>query len=782
MLKEPAFPSRVEMAAATPDVFGTSLGSKKKRTPQEIRELKEKISLISRVFSKNYDLDILPSPGGGWACGLDPNAVDNIERFMRGEIPTLRDVPAEEFKPKQILYDADGIADIPEDELMGIIRHEVGHANNTDFRLWMEGQRLAKDQGHLPTTWSEMANALEDPWVNNIEIAGSDVVREKIGALYQRKWLPEVVEKINSQPVTRQVSLNIIHYWLTGESIPTLKDKKVLDIFERIRPHAEKFFNGANPEENYQNLKDNIWPIFKELGEQATKDEQMKEAARNASGSDLGKEGGKGSGEGESESDKESLIQKIKEKLGMGKGKEGKGSGNEQLDQEIRDGAGSGLKKELEKELAKQKQAAAETDKKLKDQKQNTDIPADIDLSKLPQDVLDKLKKLVDGLSPEAKKELEKKARQNLDSKQAKALKKDGPKSLETSKDPSTGENVTSIKKPKASSKEIKKVKEAIEEFVENEDQAKDQAKADEADRQSLSEAEREARLQEELERQDMLKNGFDEAERDLYHKFKELENSVQQRVFNFIKILERYLPKKEAYQYGGENYTGIKLNKHVIHKRAPIKDYRIYERREIIESVEPRMFIQLLIDNSGSMRGDKMEESLKTAVFWGRVLRLLEIPFAIKFFGDKVVNIMKFEDDYDDPRKKIKPLLVQSADASGGSTNMGAPLVKANEEMVLAKRKFPGSKGAVFVISDSGANTGLTGSALKSYIEGMQKDFIVMNFILSDDSSEIEAANELFGGSNVVAPETFEQLPEEAFRILRVILERILKIYNPTS
>jgi hypothetical protein len=782
-----ASPEIAVMNKGTSEVFGAKIGDKVNRSPAEIQEIKEKIGLIARVFSRNYDLTVVPSPMGGWACSLNPRAVEGIEKYLRGEITSMDEIPDEEFRPKQILYDAKEIVDRPEDEVIGIIRHEVGHANNTDYKLFIKGQRLAMDEGYMPTSWAEIFNALEDPWVNNKEIAGSDVVREKIGKLYEG-WIEEVDANINTQPVTRQLGLNIIHHWLTGENIPSLKDKKVLDTFEKIKPHAEEYFKAATAQDNFDNLKNNIWDTYKELESKAIDDEKLKELARQLGDSDLGKpqepqEGGKGQGSGQQQD--KGLLSKIRKSLGLGGDEEGEGEPSQEkqnLEREAQSKAGSDLKKKLAKELGQQEKEQKDVGEKLEQQgKEGAGLPEDIDLSKLPQDVREALEKIAEQLSEQAKRELEKEAKENLDKKQAQDAKKHQPKSFEMKKDKKTGQYVATPKRA-PSEKEIEKIKEQIEEFNQEIDQRSAAESAQQTQTEAQNEQERARQLEQELERQDMLKNGFEEDEKDLYRKFKELENTMQQRISNFLKILDKYLPKKETYEYGGEHYTGTKLNKKAITKRAPIKDYRIYERRDIVESTEPRMFVELLIDNSGSMSGTKMEESLKTAIFWSRVLRRFEIPFAVKFFGDQVLDVMKFDDDYDDPKKKIKPKLVRSADASGGSTDMGSPLQRANDEMTTAKRKYTGSYGAVFVISDSGANSGKTGAALREYIETMQKHYLVMNFILSQSPGEIAQAKELFGENNVVAPARFEDLPDESFKVLRVTLERILKIYKPTQ
>lgn len=160
------------------DVFGVPEERPVKRSAGEVAELKRKIGLIARVFSKTYDLGVYPSPQGGWCCSIDEQHMEEIDRYLHGEVQTLDALPTDALKPKKIFYDVSDVEEkMTDDEVIGVTRHEIGHVNHSDFRLLLEGQRQAMDEGYLATSWASISNALEDPRVNNLEIAGSDVVR-----------------------------------------------------------------------------------------------------------------------------------------------------------------------------------------------------------------------------------------------------------------------------------------------------------------------------------------------------------------------------------------------------------------------------------------------------------------------------------------------------------------------------------------------------------------------------------------------------------------------------
>jgi hypothetical protein len=776
------------------DAGALDLGSfapekREERSTSAIRSLGQKIALIARVFSRNYDLDVLPSPDGGWRCAIDPKAAAAIEQFIDGKKGSLKDMPAELFRPKQIFYDSGDVATAPEDEVMGVLRHEVGHAIHTDFRLFFEGQRLAKEQGYLPSGWANIQNALEDPWINNLEIADSDVVRENMTKRYAAK-LPEVVAKIDTLPLTRQIGLNIIHHWLTGQNIPTLKDKRVLEVFEKIKPHAEKYFHGESAQANFDTLLQNIWPDYREVETKALNDEELKELARRASNSDFGQSS---LGNGEQSSDAQgraggstddsgiknawskirSAVEKFLGQIGGSK----KTEDQKDLEKGLEGKTDGDLKNDLRKELKKQSDELEKIDEELQKNGEKTgNVPEDISLEKLSPELKEKLEELRRELAPELKEKLEQQARKNLDEKQSQALKESGSSFLETEVDPKTGDRQFRLRKA-PSQPQARQIKKNVAQLMEASEAADAQELAEQTEAQEQRDQETAEQIRQELERREMLQAGFTEEERELYKKFKDLETPMQSRIRNFIQTIEKYLPKQDEYTYGGEYYTGRKVNERTLVERAPVKDYRIFERRQPTPAPQARMYITLVIDNSGSMKGEKMEESLKTAVFWGRVLQEFGIPFSIKFFGDQVRVIKKFEDDYDDGRNRVKPNLVKHADASGGSTDMSEPLLETEKEMALARRKFATSVGAVFVISDSGANRGLTGPALTELIARLQKNYIVSNFILSTNANEIKEAKGYFGEKNVIAPVNFQDLPDEAFKVLRVTLERMLRL-----
>ena len=86
---------------------------------------------------------------------------------------------------------------------------------------------------------------------------------------------------------------------------------------------------------------------------------------------------------------------------------------------------------------------------------------------------------------------------------------------------------------------------------------------------------------------------------------------------------------------------------------------------------------------------------------------------------------------------------------------------------------------GAAFVITDSGANSGLTGDPLRALIARMQEEFVVGAFILSGHFEDAKISRWYFGEPNVIAPDNFTLLPRESFRVLRSTILRFARHFG---
>ena len=211
--------------------------------------------------------------------------------MLRGEIPEeeLHAIDPRAFKPTSLTYDETWVGEKTEDVVKGVLRHEIGHANNTDYLLMIKGQRMARNDGYLPTSYMSAWNAIEDLWVNNREMRDSDLVRRQMTELY-RDYLPKVIEELKSGKSTlvRQFGMRATLQWakdefgIVDQATLDMLDNGVLDAravqaFQNIRDSYRKFIDPrSSASENFRTMSSEIWPIVKGLELEELTDEMIK--------------------------------------------------------------------------------------------------------------------------------------------------------------------------------------------------------------------------------------------------------------------------------------------------------------------------------------------------------------------------------------------------------------------------------------------------------------------------------------------------------------------------
>lgn len=735
---------------------------------------------LGRTFARRYDIKVLPSGQKGvWACSLDPKVSAEISKYVRGQRDTLEDLSSESFTPIQILYDEQGAQEMSTEEITTLLHHEAGHAKYTDFRLMVEGQKNAKDEGYLPTSFWLTLEGIEDPRVNVLEGEESPAIDRQIRA-NQAKDLQERISEapLSDRPLMLQFAYNSFHYWLYGEGITELAETEVGKLGELAKPLIEQYFQATDIEER-RILQKQIWDIAKELEKKDLEDEKLRQMAQEQR-SQQEQEGETSSGQGQQGQD--SGVPSIPG--GKDSGNTQKHQEGQERDTESKHGKGQkgflerlkesifGQKNKDQESENENKQSSTDEEQSSKEEDQSVSQEK-FDLSKLSPEELQELQEGIDNLSPEERKELEKKAKEAIDQAQKEALEEKLQKTLKLEKNKKTGEYEAI---PQTASEKMQQQAEA--DFQ----QAVQQVEAEEQAEWEQQEAERrqqegilkqlEAERREKLE---MEKAGFDENEREKFLLYQSLEDAMYSHVRNFRQAIEKVIPRRKEPLYEGGYFSGPKFDRRDLVRRAPIGDERFHMRQVEAPIGDPRLFIGLLIDNSGSMSGTKMEQARKTTVFFAKVCKDMGVPFMTAAFGDDAEIIKQFKQDFDNPAERIKPKIIDATDASGGSTNMHAGIEVTIEAMNEQRRKLRDSHGLIFVITDGGANAGLTGDALRSYVEENRGRLTFKAFGLSGSDYERDSIqsylNNYFGDSNCAYPEGFDDLPDEAFRVLRVNL-----------
>jgi hypothetical protein len=599
----------------------------------------------------------------------------------------------------------------------------------------------------------------------------TEVAAEQIIAMY-RFHAEKVSDKIKTAPLGVQFALNCPYYWFTGENLPGL-DSEVAAVFTQLRPHIDAYFKGESPEENFELLKNEIWPVYKQLEEKQLEEAKKKALSRR-------------------------IIRVVVAPPGMSSGSSGANSPQQEdgditicISPDGNDGA-AGQDQELQKilsELSPEERKALEDaiQKAMKEAAKKTsanpndhtdpDAP-DYNLADFAPNLEATLDRVAQNLSSSAKQNLERSAKDIIDKSQSKALEEMLPCNMKLQQDSSGNTRMTPAKgtpEEQAASIEnrMRELADSLESHLKS-SVAFDQNKPAEPTDQQLQD-----RIDAALRDAEFNSMGFEPFERQAYDRFKWLEKSMEKEAREMIRSLLPILPKKYHQVPDQWFRSGKHQNIRRLMRREPVGQADFHERKKLVPGVDPKLFVQLVIDRSGSMFPHNMPEAIRTAIFWGKVCHELGVPFAVKFFDDTYCRVKDYREPYDGVRNRVKPNMILLSEAHGGATNMGAPLSVAYQEMLEAKKRYPNSMGAVFVISDAGANSGLTGEALRALIRRMQQEFLVGAFILTQSENDRQLNRYYFGNDNVVAPDHFADLPKESFRILRKTIIEFAKKFS---
>lgn len=724
------------------------------------------IAHLGRVFARNYDLQVLPSGQRGvWSCGLDPNITPAITQYIEGKRETLDDLPPESFVPRQIFYDEQAAQKMAMEQITTLLRHEAGHARYTDFRLMYQGQRAAKDEGHLPTSFWLTFEGIEDPRVNALEGEESPAIDRLIRSNQAGELHDRITESpLSDKPLMLQFAYNSFHYWLHGEGIPELQGTEVGRLGELARPLLEQYFQNTDVKQRGI-LQKQIWDIAKELEKKDLDQEEMRQMAQRQKDQ---QERGESSNppEGQGPEGQEPVPSSIP-------------AGQKGFLDRLKETLFGKKKTPLPPDPDKESQEAS-TPEQLQGQESSQPKPGRVDLTKLLPDEFKSIKDAIEQLSPAEREVLGKMAKQTIDEAQKKVLEKRLSKTMKLQKNKKTGEY--EVIPQMATEKEQQQAQADLQRSIQQVG-AEEQA---EWDRQEAERKQQEQILQqieaERREKLEMAKAGFDPKDREKYLLYQALEDSMYSSVRNFRQAIEKVIPRRKEPVHESGFFSGPRFDRRDLIRKVPIGDERFHMRPVERPVGEPRLYIALLVDNSGSMMGKKMEEARKTMVFFARVCKEMGIPFMSAAFGDHPDRIKSFRQDFDNPAERIKPHIIDATDASGISTDMHAGIEVTIEAMNEQRRRLSDSHGLIFVITDGGANTGLTGNALRNYIEEHRGRLTFKAFGLSGSESERTTIrgylNNYFGESNCAYPEGFEDLPDEAFKVLRVNLIQFQKYF----
>lgn len=610
---------------------------------EEIEKKRKVLSSLAFFIGKDFEIPVeLNSPGKGWHW---------------------------DFKNNIIRIDPKDLLEKPMDYLRFVISHEGGHRRITraDF--------IPEDVWKQPG-FSFMMNSIEDPRDNNFVADSYPKFREQMELAYQDdldiedKSIEKAKQKLGYQPRFMQAGFEYIKQWFKevqgkdqelSEELPADVREVVKKTVESARdswwryPSKDEADSSEEmirqyAEASYKiNLK-KVWPEFKKLVEKDQEDQKIQELLKDMQGE--GQEGGE-SGQG-------GLPQELKDKLNPEEQKE--------------------LEEALKKAIEDAKKGEEEADKDSnqgEEEREGKPEPGEpskgksggkpINLDSLTDKLKQKIKEYIDSLPDDQKKELAEKA-----GKAIKDFEDEVNKELRGKLTEESGEH----SKP---------------------DQSKDGKDGQET----------QGRIQKPrpVDREEIDKFR-DQVEKSL-HKDANAYESHRREVLPIIDKLENDLREIFVARRAHKWQSGFKTGKRIDIKRriqekakgVPAMESKAWQKKELPQ--EKDYAITILIDLSGSMRGEKIEETFKAVIVLAEVLNRLSINTEIVGFNDRLYEYQSFGESMSkEMRQSMGGMLKEVTNFDGGRANYnddGWALEQASERL----RKQKANEKFLIVLSD---------------------------------------------------------------------------------
>lgn len=599
--------------------------------PQRVEILKKRqiLSSLASFIGKDFAMPVeLNTPGAGWRWDFDQNVV--------------------RVDPKDLL-------EKPMDYLRFVISHEGGH------------RRISRTD-HIPLeTWKQpgfpfMMNSIEDPRINNFVAEAYPLFGKQMATAYasdmdeERKAKEESKEKMGFRPRFMLAGFEYIKQWFREvqeqptELTPDLPEEVrevVAKTLEAARDSWWRYPNRAEADtsenviseyakQSYEINRDEVWPPFQTLIERDKKDEEMQEFLK-----DMQQKEDSSFMDGLTDEERQALEEAIQQAVAQAIA--------QAMAQEGDQGAQGTPQSVAE--------ASLDTDKK---------PIGTVDLDRLPESLKEKIRKAIEDLPEEQRRELEEKAQAVLkefademaDAIQGKlsqtpedAQKKEARKKEVNSHDGEEPEKT-------AAHPEVEQFKKQVERLLEKN------------------------------------ANVYEATRREVLPIIEELENDLRE-IFT----------ERRARKWLKGNPTGKRINMtQRMQERAkgvPAVQSKAWERREL--PTEEDYAITLLVDLSSSMRCDrKIQETFKSVVALAEVLNRLSIRTEILGFNDRLYPYQSYGEELGmEKQEQMGGMLKEVSDCSDTGkaqyNDDGWALRQASERLAMQKE----SEKFLVVLSD---------------------------------------------------------------------------------
>ncbi|MFH1233155.1 MAG: transglutaminase domain-containing protein, partial [Patescibacteria group bacterium] len=341
--------------------------------------------------------------------------------------------------------------------------------------------------------------------------------------------------------------------------------------------------------------------------------------------------------------------------------------------------------------------------------------------------------------------------------------------------------------------------KELEEKLDAKEDQMKDKIK-DEIDQMVedgfMDEKKRDEILQEleqkMLEELDLVQKEVEQENR-LYNEYEDIREEVALLVDEWFQYFAERLPRQEDVGFDENSLTRQgAFDRRAVMKIRNLLFGTVKNPQEIKPSIKPRFMASILVDVSGSMAGEKLQNARKLLVFYSELFsRISEefgyIRFSIDTFSDAVTEIKGFAQDYNSPQRydfadgtqsTVKVRLMQKLATQGG-TNMLNGIKKAVEELNKQVEEYPDYASAFYFVGDGGDTcsnaTNITKFLQVNESERGFGEHMYSAILLGNESQRQELA-QIFGDKHTNVAPNFNELIEKSMDKFDEDLEEYLK------
>ncbi|MBI4678614.1 MAG: VWA domain-containing protein, partial [Elusimicrobia bacterium] len=178
---------------------------------------------------------------------------------------------------EEIHYLPEDLADPDQGVSLGRTAHESWHLLHSRPELIFDHPELVENM-HFQALWW----AVEDPRVNNLGLARHPGARPWIESAYARDYEIRDLElervEWRSIPLHLQFNYSLVYEWWKGISDARVTDPRVMNALARARDAIARASKEPDAKRAFDIVLNEIWPIYRDLLDEATRDEMDRQA------------------------------------------------------------------------------------------------------------------------------------------------------------------------------------------------------------------------------------------------------------------------------------------------------------------------------------------------------------------------------------------------------------------------------------------------------------------------------------------------------------------------